>query len=138
MVSVDRVDSAASIAAPARQSAWASALNHAQRRALDLHGDLDLDRIIAMLSYRHWDNLENRFGADSKSSQSAAQWLDFHGRRLTKRFNPVSYRLLMGAMDSHDVGRDRNGWRTALAAHRVDTPGVGHKSGLLYPPGDRM
>src|SRR5690625_7695560 len=47
--SADRVESAAIIAAPARQSAWASALNHAQRRALDLHGDLDLARIIAML-----------------------------------------------------------------------------------------
>ncbi|HLR87941.1 MAG TPA: homoserine O-acetyltransferase [Wenzhouxiangella sp.] len=136
--SADRVESAAIIAAPARQSAWASALNHAQRRALDLHGDLDLARIIAMLSYRHWDNLENRFGADSKSSQSAAQWLDFHGRRLTKRFNPVSYRRLMGAMDSHDVGRNRNGWRTALAATRVDTLVVGIKSDLLYPPRDQI
>ncbi|MDZ7791049.1 MAG: alpha/beta fold hydrolase [Xanthomonadales bacterium] len=134
----ERVDSAVAIAAPARQTAWACALNHAQRRALSEHGDMDLARMIAMLSYRHWDNLDDRFGPESGSDRTAQGWLDHHGRALRERFDPVSYRRLMGAMDGHDIGRGRWGWRKALRSVDIRTLIVGIHSDLLYPPRDQQ
>ncbi|RFF30591.1 homoserine O-acetyltransferase family protein [Wenzhouxiangella sediminis] len=134
----DRVASAVAIAAPARQTAWAAALNHAQRRALATHGDLELARMIAMLSYRHWDNLDGRFGPDNGGERTAQGWLEHHGRALRERFDPVAYRRLMDAMDGHDLGRGRWGWRKALRAVRARTLIVGIASDLLYPPRDQQ
>lgn len=134
----DRLESAVVIAAPARQTAWASGLNHAQRRAMDEHGDLELARMIAMLSYRHWNNLDDRFGPDADSERTARGWLDHHGQDLRQRFDPVAYRRLMDAMDGHDVGRGRWGWRRALASTHVSVQVVGIRSDLLYPPRDQQ
>lgn len=134
----DRLESAVVIAAPARQTAWANGLNHAQRRAMENHGDLELARMIAMLSYRHWNNLDDRFGPDAGSDRTAQGWLDFHGDDLKRRFDPVGYRRLMDAMDSHDVGRGRWGWRRALATTKTPVQVVGITSDLLYPPRDQQ
>ena len=134
----DRVAQAVAIAAPARQTAWASALNHAQRRALGEHGDLELARMIAMLSYRHWDNLDGRFSPEAGGERTAQSWLDHHGRALRERFDPVAYRRLMDAMDGHDIGRGRWGWRKAVRSIRARTMLVGIRSDLLYPPRDQQ
>lgn len=133
-----RVEAAAVIAAPARQSAWARALNHAQRRALDSHGDIELARMIAMLSYRHWDNLDNRFNDADQHPHPAEAWLDHHGKALKARFDPVSYSRLMAAMDSHDIGRGRGGWRSALARTCTPVQVIAITSDLLYPPRDQQ
>lgn len=134
----ERVETVVAIAAPAFQTAWASALNHVQRRALDSHGDLELARMIAMLSYRNWNNLDDRFGPDTGSERTAPGWLDHHGAMLRKRFDPVSYRRLIDAMDEHDIGRGRSGWREAARSIRACTLIVGITSDLLYPPRDQQ
>ncbi len=134
----ERVAQAIAIAAPARQTAWASALNHAQRRALENHGDLELARMIAMLSYRHWDNLDGRFSPETGGERTAQTWLDHHGRALRERFDPVAYARLMDAMDGHDIGRGRWGWRKAVRSIRARTLLVGIRSDLLYPPRDQQ
>lgn len=131
-----RVASAVAIAAPARQTAWASALNHAQRRALHRHGDLELARMIAMLSYRHWDNLDDRFGPDADGDRTVGSWLEHHGKSLRERFDSHAYRRLMDAMDNHDLGRGRWGWRKAVRTTPVKTLLVAITSDLLYPPRD--
>ncbi len=134
----DRVEAAAVIAAPARQSAWARALNHTQRRALQTHGDIELARMIAMLSYRHWENLDARFTDADQWPHPAEAWLDHHGRTLKRRFDPVSYVRLMAAMDSHDVGHGRGGWQAALARTDTAIQVIAITSDLLYPPRDQQ
>ena len=134
----ERIDAAVVIAAAARQSPWARAFNHIQRRALAQHGDLELARMVAMLSYRHWDNLDSRFDQPDTDPHPAEDWLDHHGLALKSRFDPVSYQRLMAAMDSHDVGRGRGGWRAALSAVRVPVQLIGIRSDLLYPPRDQQ
>jgi homoserine O-acetyltransferase/O-succinyltransferase len=134
----DDVEAAVTIAAPARQSPWARALNHVQRRALVHHNDLELARMIAMLSYRHWTNLDRRFDAGKDSPHPAEDWLDHHGRALKQRFDPISYRRLTEAMDSHDVGRRRGGWHKALSETTVPTQVIGISSDLLYPPHEQQ
>jgi homoserine O-acetyltransferase/O-succinyltransferase len=44
----------------------------------------------------------------------------------------------MAAMDSHDVGRGRGGWRTALARTRTPVQIIAITSDLLYPPRDQQ
>jgi homoserine O-acetyltransferase/O-succinyltransferase len=134
----ERIDAAVAIAAPARQSAWARAFNHVQRRALEQHGDLELARMVAMLSYRHWDNLDGRFDQADELPHPAERWLDHHGLALKSRFDPVSYSRLMAAMDSHDIGRDRGGWDRALAGTQAPVQLIGISSDLLYPPRDQQ
>ncbi len=131
------LEAAVVIAAPARQSAWARALNHIQRRALDQHGDLEMARMVAMLSYRHWDNLDARFNARDDFPHPAEQWLDHHGQALKARFDPIAYRRLMAAMDSHDIARDRGDLNRLLAATKTPTQVIGITSDLLYPPRDQ-
>lgn len=133
----EQIDAAVAIAAPARQSAWARAFNHIQRRAIGQHGDLELARMVAMLSYRHWDNLDSRFDNDDDLPHAAESWLNHHGRALKSRFDPVSYDRLMTAMDSHDVGRQRGGWQQALNQASTDIQLIGISSDLLYPPRDQ-
>lgn len=130
----DRVDAAVVIAAPARQTSWAAGLNHVQRRAIERHGDLELARMIAMLSYRHWQDLDSRLEPLEIRRGTVAGWLDHHGTALRARFGEPAYRRLMGAMDHHDVGRDRGGWRAALAGCDVPMLVLGITSDLLYPP----
>jgi homoserine O-acetyltransferase len=130
----ERVASAVVIAAPARQTAWAAGLNHVQRRAVEQHGDLELARMVAMLSYRHWDNLEGRLRPLALERGTVGGWLNHHGRALKARFDAAAYLRLIRAMDHHDVGRDREGTSIALARCAVPTLVVGITSDLLYPP----
>ncbi|MFW6339663.1 MAG: homoserine O-acetyltransferase family protein [Wenzhouxiangella sp.] len=131
----ERVDAAAVIAAPARQTAWARAFNHIQRRALELDDSLDLARMVAMISYRHWDNLNPRFDASDPEDPTGG-WLDHHGRALTERFDRNAYLRLAEAMDHHDVGPGRGDTVSALRATEVPTLLVGITTDLLYPPAE--
>ena len=66
--------------------------------------------------------------------RSAVQrYLDHHGDALVRRFDANSYLRLIGAMDSHDVGRER-GPREAILRHvDRDVLVVGISSDVLYP-----
>jgi len=127
-------DAAVVVAAAARQTAWAAGLNHIQRRAIEAHGDLELARMLAMLSYRHWLNLDGRFPPADSDRPGVSGWLDHHGKALRERFDQRAYLRLIDAMDRHDVGQGRGGWQTALQACDVPTLAVGITTDLLYPP----
>lgn len=130
-----RARRAAVFAAPARLSANAIAWSHVQRLILDRCGEdgLGLAREIAMLSYRAAQGLEDRFGRSRTLTGSFAvqDWLDYHGNRFVERFSVESYRSLIDAMDSHDVGRDRGGIGERLRASQTFFTGIGI-------PGDRF
>ncbi len=128
----ERVDAAAVIAAPARQTAWARAFNHVQRRALEVDDSLDLARMVAMISYRHWDNLNPRFDP-ADPEDPTGDWLDYHGRALSQRFDRHAYLRLAEAMDNHDVGPGRGDTTQALRATEVPTLLIGISTDLLYP-----
>lgn len=93
------------------------------------HRGLALARRMAMLTYRGSAELDDRFGRSWQSAMSPTSdggrysvqsYLDFHGNRFTRRFDANSYITLVGAMNSHDVGRGRGGVEAAL--QRVETP----------------
>ena len=119
------------IAAPARIGNLAAAWNHIQLQLLELNRDrgLELARQLAMTTYRSEEDFDTRDGIGS--------YLEHQGVKLRHRFHAGSYAALAGAMNAHDVGRERGGLVGALAelAHAgVRLTGVGITGDILYGP----
>ena len=161
----DRVERLAVLAAPSLASADQIALNTVQTEAIRMDaafagGDfydavdgegpwrgLALARRMALLNYRSPEELAARFGRAWQSDISplggpgrfqVESWLDFHGAKFTRRFDAGSYVALLGAMNSHDVGRDRGGVEEALAGVSARTLVLGVDSDRLFPARDQQ
>ncbi len=146
----DGVDAIVPIAVSARHSAWCIGLSEVQRQAIYADprwrdgrypdGDgpeagLAVARQIAMCTYRSRASLEARFSRDQPQGGGFAVegWLHHHGRALVDRFDAATYVTLTKAMDTHDVGRGRGGWREALRAVSIPALVVSIDSDVLYP-----
>jgi homoserine O-acetyltransferase len=160
-----RARAAAVLAAPAAHTALAIGWNHLQREAVrlgrragDAAGGLALARMVGMLSFRTEAEFEARFGREPAPGDAGStdateddpsggtpggtparfavqRYLDRHGEKLVRRFDPASYACLLDAMDAHDVGRGRGGRAAALRAlgRAVDRlVAVGVPGDLLY------
>ena len=81
----------------------AAAWNHIQLElvALDRDRGLELARQLAMTTYRSEVDFDTRDGI--------ASYLEHQGVKLRHRFHAGAYAALAGAMNAHDVGRDRGG-----------------------------
>ncbi len=140
------------IATNAVLSPWGIAFNASQRMAIEADStwkDQDQDagqkglaaaRSIALLSYRHYNGYDitqrrdKAFVALSDNANYAADnYQRYQGLKLTNRFNAVCYYRLTQSMDSHDVGRNRNGVEDALKTITAKTLVIGITSDLLYP-----
>ena len=62
-------------------------------------------------------------------------YLEHHGEKLVRRFDPNSYIVLSEAMNHHDVGPGRGGVAAALARCRAEVTVAGITSDRLYPIG---
>lgn len=149
-----RVESLAVISAPARHSPWGIALSELARRALLLDprfrgghypaddppvAGLALARAIAMTSYRSHPGFEQRFGRDRREgSFEVARYLEHQGRKLVERFDANSYLALLGAMDSHDLARDRGSLETVLRGLDLPVLVVGSSTDVLYPVAEQL
>ncbi len=79
-------------------------------------------REIAHTTYRSALELDARFGRDHQGDEdplrggrfAVQSYLEHHGRKLGRRFDPNSYLVLTEAMNSHDIGRGRGGDMAAL------------------------
>lgn len=151
-----RVDRLLLLATSARASAEQIALSAIQQAAIvhdhDFAGGdyydhdhgpvrgLAVARQVAHLSYRCEPELEQRFGRDrnpvingERPAYRVASYLEHHGVKLARRFDPNSYLVLTRAMDSHDVGRARGGVTAALSRITARTIVAGIDSDRLYP-----
>lgn len=147
LIDGERVRSVACIAASGRQSAWCLAWNEAQRLAIAAAGDeaaagLAAARAIAMISYRSSVSLGRRFGRarapEPQAGYAAAGWLRRHGDRLVDRFDADSYRCLLDAMDSHDVGRGRGAYEDVLREIHQPVLIGSIASDVLYPLAEQL
>jgi len=119
------------IAAPAVIGNLAAGWNHIQLQLLELDRDrgLELARQLAMTTYRSEVDFDTRDGIGA--------YLEHQGRKLRQRFDAGSYAALAGAMNGHDVGRERGGLVAAFAAlagNDVAVIGVGIEGDILYGP----
>jgi homoserine O-acetyltransferase/O-succinyltransferase len=133
----DRTRRGVVFAAPAAHTAAAIGWNHIQREAIRLAGPeagLALARMIAMQTYRTPAEFEARFGREPREAggYQIESYLAHQGRKLVDRFDAHSYLTLTGAMDKHDVGRQRGGVAAALAPVGARLVGVGIPGDRLY------
>jgi len=161
----DRVERFAVLAGPPISSADQIALNSVQSEAIRMdpafaggeyygaedgegpHRGLALARRMALLNYRSPTELDDRFARSWQSGLdpmggggrfAVESYLDFHGNKFTRRFDANSYLVLVDAMNSHDIGRDRDGIASALARATGLGLVLGIDSDRLFPvPGQR-
>lgn len=140
-----RVEAVATVAASACHSPWCIAWNEAQRMALAAdpkyrNGRYDPQdppaqglaaaRAVAMVTYRSPHSLAQRFHQKGE----VGQWLRHHGDRLVARFDANSYRVLLDALDSHDLADDRGTLAEVLHTMRIPVLVVSIASDGLYRP----
>ncbi len=162
----DRLERFAVLAGPPIASADQIALNSVQSEAIRMdpafaggdyyaaddgdgpHRGLALARRMALLNYRSPTELDERFARSWQSGIdpmggggrfAVESYLDFHGNKFTRRFDANSYLVLIDAMSSHDIGRDRGGVASALARATGLGLVLGIDSDRLFPvPGQRL
>ncbi|SCX44054.1 homoserine O-acetyltransferase [Klenkia marina] len=102
--------------------------------ALDPARGLEVARRIAHLTYRSAFELGTRFGNGLQDDGrfAVASYLEHHGTKLARRFDPHSYVLLTQAMNTWDVGRGRGGVEAALARVTARSLVAGIDSDRLY------
>ncbi len=142
-----RIKNLVLIATNALHSAWGIAFNETQRSAIE--GDdswkkdgpnagingMKVARAVALLSYRNYKRY-NETQSDSLQINfptKAGNYQKYQGDKLAKRFNAYSYWYLSKAMDSHNVGRNRNGIPEALGKIKANTLILSMKNDLLFP-----
>jgi homoserine O-acetyltransferase len=127
------------MAAPARIGQLAVGWDHIQLEIVDRLGmdGLDLARQLAITTYRSEIDFEQRFAGrvEPDGTPSVVSYLRHQGRKLLERFDEDTYRTLVLAMDTHDIGRGRGGATAALrklAAYGTRLTGVGIEGDILY------
>jgi homoserine O-acetyltransferase len=136
------------IATNARHSPWGIAFNESQRLAISadrtFHAGnpkggqkgLKAARSIALLSYRAYKtySISQREETDTVADNfRASSYQNYQGDKLVNRFNAYSYWYLTKTMDSHNVGRGRNGVEKPLSLIKARTLVIGIKSDVLFP-----
>ena len=148
IIEPERIKNLILIATNARHSPWGIAFNESQRLAIATDRSffanqpdggakgLKVARSIALLSYRGYKtySITQQEEDDKKIDDfKAASYQNYQGEKLVKRFNAYSYWYLTKVMDSHNVGRGRNGVEKALSLIKAKTLVIGLKSDLLFP-----
>ena len=129
-------------------SPWGVAFNESQRMAIasdptweELHPQAGMNgmktaRAIALLSYRSYQCYLNTQKEDSNQvidDFKASSYQLYQGEKLYRRFNAYSYWILSKAMDSHNVGRGRDGLSQALAQIKAKATVIGIRTDMLFP-----
>lgn len=106
------------------------------------HRGLAVARRIAHATYRSTVEMNTRFGREPQPGEdpfdgagrfAVESYLDHHGEKLIGRFDANSYVVLTKAMNSHDVGRGRDGHAAALRQVTARTVIAAIDSDRLYP-----
>ncbi len=139
------------IATNAKHSAWGIAFNSTQRLCIETDvtwktpdeaagiNGMKTARAVALISYRNYATYQSQEGVVDealpvdKQEFKATTYQQYQGEKLAKRFNAYSYWYLSKGMDSHDVGRARNGVITALQQIEAKTLVIGISSDILFP-----
>jgi homoserine O-acetyltransferase len=145
-----KLQNAVILASTSKTSPWVIGFNETQRMAIEsdctwgecheLAGSRGLEtaRAIAMLTYRHPDDLSIKQSEVGEKFDGfrASSYLRYQGQKLAKRFNALSYWTLSKAMDSHDFGRGRGGLVAALGKIEAKVLTIGVNSDLLFLPAE--
>ncbi len=147
----DVVQALMPMGASGRHSAWCIAQSEAQRQAIYADRDwndgwytfghppargLAAARMMAMCSYRSFENFQIRFGREFQEGTKtfkAESYLHHQGRKLVERFDANTYITLTKAMDMHDLGRGRGAYEDVLRSMHLPVEILSINSDILYP-----
>ncbi|PZX54909.1 homoserine O-acetyltransferase family protein [Algoriphagus chordae] len=143
-----KLQNAVILASTSKTRPWVIGFNETQRMAIESdctwgekheqagNKGLETARAIAMLTYRHPDDLSaKQADPDNKvDDYRAASYLRYQGQKLARRFNALSYWTLSKTMDSHDLGRNRGGLDNALGEIEANVLAIGVNTDLLFLP----
>jgi homoserine O-acetyltransferase len=142
------------IATNAIHSPWGIAFNTAQRMAIEADGTwanrnpkageagMKAARAMALISYRSYEGYgarqafnQNQHVIDptGEAEGGASSYQRYQGEKFALRFNAFSYYQLSKTMDSHNVGRGRDGLENALHRIKAKTLVIAIDSDILFP-----
>jgi homoserine O-acetyltransferase/O-succinyltransferase len=152
IVDQEKFDNLILLATNAQHSPWGIAFNESQR--LSIFADrsyfsqqttggqkgLVAARSIALLSYRTYNaycKTQEEKSNHKLTGFNAASYQKYQGEKLVNRFNAFSYVTLTKTMDSHNVGRNRESVKNALAEIKAKTLCIAIKSDIIFPPSEQ-
>ena len=144
-----RIKHLALIASNAETTPWRRAHNSTQRMIIEADKSFSSDkpagglngmkaaRAMALLSYRN----EKAYALTQAESENdkvrdfkVDSYQRYQGEKIAQRFNAYSYYTLLNMLDTHDVGRNRNGVENALNQIQAKTLILGIDSDILFWP----
>jgi homoserine O-acetyltransferase len=143
-----RIEKIGLIATNAQHSPWGIAFNESQRMAIATDSSWKEDgpeagmeglktaRSIALLTYRNYRTYQSKQLNEEMvrvETYKASTYQQYQGLKLARRFNAYSYWTLSRAMDSHNIGRNRQGLASALNKILCPSLIIGISSDLLFP-----
>ncbi|MUP39436.1 homoserine O-acetyltransferase family protein [Labilibaculum euxinus] len=143
-----KLDNLVILASNAKHSPWGIAFNESQRMAIEVDptwkesndeaglNGMRVARSIALLSYRTYSTYDHSQQENEEGKTDhyrASSYQRYQGEKLARRFNAYSYWHLSKIMDSHDVGRGRNGLVSALNEIKSRTLVIGVNSDQIFP-----
>ncbi|WP_338421074.1 homoserine O-acetyltransferase MetX [Mesobacillus harenae] len=98
---------------------------------------LEIARMTGMVTYRSAKLFNKRFNRRQVNEvYDIESYLTYQGEKLSARFDANSYLTLLQAMNLHDIGFNRNGWREAVKRVKARVTAIGFEGDLLYPPAE--
>lgn len=143
-----RIERLVLIATSAKASPWSIAVDETQRMAIEADATfgeerpdagmagLAAARAIGLLTYRGPEgyDLTQQDREEAPVVHRASTYQQYQGEKLCRRYNAYSYHAILGAFDTHDVGRGRGGVAAALARITARTLVVGITSDIVFTP----
>ncbi|QPH39840.1 homoserine O-acetyltransferase family protein [Pedobacter endophyticus] len=148
IIEPNQIENLILVATNAAHSPWGIAFNESQRLAITSDRTfyanqpdggskgLKTARTIALLSYRTYSaygSTQVESVNDKTDHFRASSYQNYQGEKLINRFNAYSYYYLTKAMDSHNVGRNRNSITDALKLIKANTLVIGIENDFLFP-----
>ena len=95
----------------------------------------EIARMAGMITYRSQTLFQKRFDRNQKedASYDIQSYLDYQGDKIKDRFDANSYLYLLEAMNHHDIGRGRGGWKQAAQHYEAEVYTLSFEHDLLYP-----
>jgi homoserine O-acetyltransferase len=140
------------LASSAEASPWRRAHNTTQRMIIEADKSFYSDtpaggmkgmkaaRAMALLGYRNakvYALTQSEKEANKRKDFKVDSYQRYQADKLAKRFNAYSYYTLLNMLDTHDVGRNRNGIKAALQKIQAKTLIIGIFSDIMFWPEDQ-
>lgn len=149
----DLFEHAIYVATNAINTPWVTAFNESQRLAIAADSSffekrpdggargMKAARSMALISYRNpnaYNKTQSEDDMEKTDDYRASSYQSYQGEKLVKRFNAYSYYYLSKALDSHNVGRARGGYKAALSKITAKSLVISIDTDLLFSPHDQQ